>query len=95
MKRKEGLGKRLRRALEIDEMVGERDVLQLYGINDLTVRECGRILHYSECEIVLSLREYILKIGGEGLYCTSYFGGTVRVDGVIKSLCFDRRERKK
>ncbi len=91
MKRKVGLGKRIRKALELDEIINERDNLQLCGVNDLTVRECGRILHYSESEIKLSLREYILKIEGEGLYCTSYYGGTVRVDGEIDALYFERR----
>ena len=95
MKKKVGLGKRIKRALELDELMGERDTLMLSGTSDLTVRECGRILKYSESEIKLSLREYILKIEGEGLYCTSYLGGTVRVDGDIDSLCFERRECKK
>lgn len=94
MKRKEGLGKRIRKALELDEIINERDNLQLCGVNDLTVRECGMILHYSESEIKLSLREYILRIEGEGLYCTSYYGGTVRVDGEIDALYFERRGGK-
>lgn len=94
MKRKVGLGKRIRKALELDEIINERDNLQLCGVNDLTVRECGRILHYSESEIKLSLRGYILRIEGEGLYCTSYYGGTVRVDGEIDALYFERRGGK-
>lgn len=95
MKNRVGLGKRLRHALEIDELISEKDTLLLSGTSDLTVRECGQILKYGEDEIRLSLREYILKIEGSELYCTSYLGGTVRVDGMIDSLCFERREKKR
>jgi len=94
MKAKEGLGKKLRRALEIDELVDERDRLEMSGSSDLTIREVGRILLYSETEIRLSLSSYVLKIFGEGLYCVSYLGAVVRVSGEISSLEFERRTKK-
>lgn len=94
MKGKEGLKLKIKRALELDELLGERDVLEMRGSSELTVRECGRILSYSESEIKLSLREYILSIRGEELFCSSYLGGIVRVDGEIFSLDIQRRERK-
>ncbi len=91
MKEKEKLGKRLRRALEIDEVLGESDTLELRGMEELTVHGCRRILHYGEEEIRLSMKKYILSIVGEGLYCASFYNGAVRVSGRIKSLEFDER----
>ena len=94
MKKKEGLKKKLRRALELDELIGERDCLEMSGNSDLNVREVSRILLYSENEIKLSLKSYILRICGEELYCSSYLGGTVRVVGEISSVEFERRSKK-
>ena len=94
MKEREGLGKRLSRALELGELVDERDSLELRGISELTVREVGRFLHYSDTEIRLSLRQYVLRIGGKGLYCTSYLGGIVRVHGEISAIDIQKRQDK-
>lgn len=94
MSGKKGFGKKLRAALELDDLIDERDALELRGASELTVREVARFLHYSENEIRLSLREYILKITGEELYCSSYIGGVVRVCGDIFALEIDRREKK-
>lgn len=95
MKEKEKLGKRLRRAFEVDELLGQRDVLELQGANDLTVRECERILYYGLSEIKLMLTKYVLTVRGEGLYCSSFCGKTVRIEGDISSLEIGAREGKK
>lgn len=94
MKSKEGLSKKIKRAFETDELVKERDCLEMSGLCDLTVREVGRILLYSKTEIRLSLRSYILKIFGDELYFASYLGSVVRVCGEISSLEFERRSKK-
>jgi sporulation protein YqfC len=94
MKKKEGLAKKFKRALELDELMGENDRIEMSGNSDLCVRKVLRILLYSKNEINLSLKSYILKIYGEELYCASYFGGTVRVSGEISSIEFYRREKK-
>lgn len=91
MKNKEKLGAKIKRAFELDEILGENDTLELRGTRELTIRECRHIIHYADDEIRLALREYILIIRGQGLYCTSYAGGTVRVDGGITELKFDTR----
>lgn len=91
MKNKTKLGLRIRRALELDEILGENDTLEMRGTSELTVRECRHIIHYGDEELRLALREYILIIKGQGLYCTSYLGGTVRVDGRIEELKFKIR----
>lgn len=91
MKNKEKLGSRIKRALEIDEILGENDTLEMRGTRELTVRECRNIIHYTDEEIRLALKEYILVIRGDCLYCTSYSGGTVCVDGRIDELKFEAR----
>ena len=91
MKSKEKLGKRIKRALEIDEILGENDTLEMRGTRELTVRECRNIIYYADEEIRLALREYVLVIKGNGLYCTSYSGGAVCVDGRIEELKFEIR----
>ena len=93
MRKKEKLGKRIIHSLDIDEFALPRDTLEMRGTNELTVREVGRFLHYSESEIRLSLREYILKISGENLYCSTFLAGVVRVNGEIKNLEIEKRER--
>lgn len=93
MKQKEKLSKKIIRALEFNEIIDERDALEMRGASELMIREVRRFLHYSDSEIKLSLREYILTIFGEELYCSSYLGGLVRVNGNIFSLQIEKRER--
>lgn len=95
MRSRDKLGKRIIRAMQMDEIVDERDSFFMRGSSELTVREVVRFLHYSESEIRLSLREYVLKICGEGLYCSSYLGGVVIVYGDIDNLQIERRGGRK
>lgn len=95
MRNREGMGKKIRRALELDELSFTGDMLEMRGRRDLTVSGVGGFLHYGESEIKLSLREHILKIEGEELYCRSYLGGVVRVSGEISSISFEKRGVKK
>ncbi len=67
------------------------DELRLFGTRTLSVRGCGGILFYSEGEIRLSMRSYVLKITGSRLFCASYLYRTVRVEGEISSLTLERR----
>ena len=83
---KRSVAKRIRDALELDDISCKRDLLELRGRGDLTVRSCHEILSYSEERIALRLCEYILVIRGKGLYCASYYANAVRVDGEIASL---------
>lgn len=91
MKAKEKLGTKIKRVFGIDEILGENDTLEMLGTRELTVRECHHIIYYGDEEIRLSLKEYILIILGEDLYCTSYSGGTICVDGRIEELQFKTR----
>lgn len=92
MRQGEKLGKKLVRAVGFDEIIDERDALEMRGTNELMLREVKRFLYYSSGEIKLSLCEYILTISGEDLYCSSYLGGLVRVNGNIKSLNIEKRD---
>ena len=91
MRTKEKLGSKIKRALGIDDILGENDTLEMRGTKELTVRECHHIIYYGDEEIRLALKEYILVILGEELYCTSYAGGAVCVDGRIEELKFKMR----
>lgn len=95
MKNKEKLSKRIKNALEIDELAMDTDLVEMRGQSDLTVRGCKRILHYGEEAISLSMNKYILKICGIGLYLASFNNGAVRVSGEIASLEFEARRSKK
>ena len=83
---KRSVGKRIRDALELDDINCKSDLLELRGKEELTVRSCRRILSYSEEEIKLQLCEYTLVIKGSRLYCASYYANAVRIDGAIASL---------
>ncbi len=92
MRQRERLGKRIKRALELDELIDEQDALEMRGSYELDVRRVVRFLHYSETEIRLLLKAHILKVTGEKLFCSSYLLGMVRVSGSIHSLEIERRE---
>lgn len=91
MKDKKSIAKRVRGAFQLSGILVESDLLELRGHGELTVRTCERILHYSETEIRLMLCDHNLKIVGGGLYCSSYMGGTVRVDGDICGIEISKR----
>ena len=94
MKKREKLKKKIYNVLEIDEIIGECDTIEMRGNSELTVRECRKILHYSDTEIRLELCGYILIIKGGNLFCASYSGGAVRVDGNILGIEIDKRDSK-
>lgn len=85
-KEKKSARERIRCALELDDMTCDEDMLELRGTRDLTVRGCRAILLYSEEEIRLSLKKYVLVIKGKELYCSSYYERAVRVEGTVSSL---------
>lgn len=95
MKKRERIGNRIRRSLELDEVIDPCDRIELRGLSELTVNGCARILSYSENEIKLSLKQYVLTIKGTGLYCASFYNGAVRVDGEMESLNFESRRGAK
>lgn len=70
--------------------------LELQGRSLLKLRGGGRILLYTPEEIKVSLpraKGELLSIKGARLSCASYNKGTLGIEGVISSLCFERAGR--
>lgn len=95
MKGKDSLGKKIRHALELDELMISSDSLTLSGTGMLTVRGCEGIIEYGEGKIKLSMKEYILTILGERLYCASFYSGAITIEGEISSLEIQKRGKKR
>jgi sporulation protein YqfC len=79
---------RLGQKLDIPADVLSGIHIELRGRNNLTVRGCRKILHYTETEVRVRLSGQTLQICGSSLYCTAYHRGVVEIDGIIDSLCF-------
>lgn len=80
-----------------------RDLIILRGRCGATVYGCQRILHYSPREIRLDAGKTGVSVAGERLYCASFTGGTVNVEGHVESVRYfslsenrqDQRKGKK
>ncbi|MBE6556233.1 MAG: hypothetical protein E7664_00640 [Ruminococcaceae bacterium] len=59
---------------------------ELHGRDGVTLYGRGRILHYAETCIVLSLHGCVMKVRGQGLCCVTYRQDTVRIEGRISAL---------
>ena len=71
-----------------EEAVPSRDTVVLSGQRSVTVYSCQKILFYSPCEIRLLVAKRALSVVGERLYCSSFTGGTVTVEGKIGAVRF-------
>ena len=69
-----------------EEGAPARDTVVLCGQRSVTVYNCQKILFYSPCEIRLLVARRALSVVGERLYCSSFTGGTVTVDGRIEGV---------
>ena len=83
----DGVWSRLK-ARYVEEGVPSRDTVVLNGQRSVTVYACQRILFYSPCEIRLQVARRALSVVGERLYCSSFTGGTVTVEGKIAAIRF-------
>ncbi len=64
-------------------------MIVLRGQCGVTVYACHRILLYTPRQIRLSLRGAgAVAVCGERLYCSSFSGGTVDIEGEIEGICF-------
>lgn len=63
-----------------------REMLQMRSRGEVMVHDCKRILLYTPEKICLLRGRETFSVCGEGLYCLSYFGGTVLVRGKIHAL---------
>ena len=71
-----------------EDGVLSRDTVVLCGQRSVTLYNCQRILFYSPCEIRLLVAKRALSITGERLYCSSFTGGTVTVEGKIVGVTY-------
>ena len=66
--------------------LSSRELIVLRGRRGATVYGCQRILHYSPREIRLDAGKTGVSVAGERLYCASFTGGTVNVEGNVESV---------
>jgi sporulation protein YqfC len=62
--------------------------LDMRGRHTLTVHGCGKILHFTPCEVRLAVKDATLTVSGRRLICTSYLAGAVGVEGYICGISF-------
>ena len=74
--------------------IAEMPDVILSGDRCASVRGCRRILAYSPEEVVLALRERVVRLSGEGLRCVSFSGGCVTVEGKIASVSLGGKGKK-
>ena len=65
----------------------------LRGESEMTVHGCKKILQYSTERICLLMRGRQLCICGNGLFCTSFSGGVITLEGRIDSVCYEAEEK--
>lgn len=63
-----------------------RELIILRGRYGVTVYGCQKILHYSPREIRLDTGKTGVSVTGERLYCASFTGGTVNVEGEVEAV---------
>ena len=61
----------------------------LRGDREAVVYGCRKILYYGEREIRLSVGRCPLFVKGERLYCSSFSGGAVTVEGEIRLIGYE------
>ena len=83
----DGLWSRIR-ARYGEESLPARDTVVLCGQRSVIVYNCQKILFYSPCEIRLLVAKRALSVVGERLYCSSFTGGTVTVEGKIQTVTY-------
>ena len=76
-----------------EESIPARDTVVLCGERRVIVYSCQKILFYSPCEIRLLVAKRALSVLGERLYCSSFSGGTVTVEGRIDTVRYVPSER--
>ena len=63
--------------------------LEIRGRNSVIVCGCRRIQKYTPTEIMLSAKDFDVKIIGERLTCTAYHEGAICLEGNVTGVTFD------
>lgn len=89
-RKKETLKEKLCRTLDLcPDVFGKESYVEIRGRGSMTVSGCRRILQYTPKQICLSLERGRLSVEGENLICTSYFSGSVGIDGHLIGVRFE------
>ena len=84
------LRERICRGLDLpSDLLPGTGLVELRGRGGVTVQGGGKILTYTPDLIRIQMKESCLSIVGKRLVCTSYFLGSVTVDGWISSVSFE------
>ncbi len=75
--------------LDIQPDVFGGSVIEVRGGISMLVRGCERILEYGSEKMCLRLSDGTLRVLGEGLICTSYYGSAVGIEGKIRTISFE------
>ncbi len=59
--------------------------IEMRGRGLLYVYGCRRILKYSRDEMIVAAKAFDVKVLGENLTCSFFYGGAVAIEGVIKA----------
>ena len=85
-----GMKERICRALDLlPDTFGAESCVEIRGRGSVTVSGTRKILTYTPELIRLALHHGSLRIEGRRLLCTSYFSGSVGIDGRIDRVCFE------
>ena len=94
-KEKVRLSGRIKQIFDLEGLLPASDMLEMRGDCELDAHGCEGILLYSDTQIRLAMKKYVLNINGRGLFCSSYLAYTIRVQGEILSLELEKREGEK
>ena len=64
---------------------------EMTSCNDLLIHGAKKVVEYGNERIVLRLCDLILTVSGEGLTMKSYYDGTVRICGGIRTVDFENK----
>ncbi len=90
MQEKAGMRERLCRALDLmPDAFFHESCVEIRGRGSVTVSGARKIVTYTPERIRLALWRGALLVEGKRLLCTSYFSGTVGIDGQIDRVSFE------
>ena len=92
----EGWRERMNRVLDIPPDLWPRGTLiEIRGQEAMRVQGGGKILVYTPERICMELGDRVLAIQGCRLICTSYYVGSIGIEGKIESVAFVEKDSGK
>ena len=72
-----------------ENMIPDISEINIVSRNEVSVDKCRKILLYETNEIKLRVKDFTVRICGEGLTMKTYFSNTIVIKGIINSLFLD------